>query len=293
MNFPILPALAFAVAAVAAASVPRQAPDRDWARCRGDSAETVVAGCTALLTSGHLSESERGEAVANRANAYRIQGDFPHAIADFEEGVRLYPRGVWAHAGLAIAYRDSGDAQRAIGEFDVALRLTETELGAAGPQSAEYARRLARVASVLYNRGSAYEVLRDYRRAAQDFRDGLQRAPRDPELGNALCWVLAIAGEALDEARAARDASLRERPDHAPTLDSRGLVGLKQGRNQDAWNDYDAATRRQPDGPSWLDGRGIAALRLGRTEEGRADIARAEGLNAGVTQYYAEFGIRP
>ena len=86
--------------------------------------------------------------------------------------------------------------------------------------------------------------------------------------------------------------SLRDRPDHSPTLDSRGLVGLKQHRYQDAWNDYDAATRLGA-GPSWVFGRGVAALRLGRTAEGQADIARAEAMNSGVRQFYADFGIRP
>jgi Flp pilus assembly protein TadD len=71
------------------------------------------------------------------------------------------------------------------------------------------------------------------------------------------------------------------------------MVALKQSRFQDAWNDYDAAMRINPEGPSWVYGRGIAALRLGRTEEGRADIARAQALNAEVARYYAGLGIRP
>ena len=71
------------------------------------------------------------------------------------------------------------------------------------------------------------------------------------------------------------------------------MVGLKQGRFQDAWNDYDAAVRINPNGASWVYGRGIAALRLGRTEEARADIARAQALAADVTQFYADYGIRP
>jgi tetratricopeptide (TPR) repeat protein len=292
MKHGFLLSLPFALVAIAAAAA-APVPDQDWARSRGDSAAVVVAGCTALIAAGRLTAGERTEALSNRAFAYRFQNDFPHAIADYQEGLRLDPRAIWAHAGLATAYRDSGEPQRAIGEYDVALRLGEAELGAAGPQSAEYPRRLNRLAYVYYNRGATYEMLHDSRRAIEDYRTGLRRVPQDPDLGNGLCWALAMLGEELDKARAACDASLRARPDHPPTLDSRGLVSLKQGRNQDAWNDYDAATRLQPDGPSWLYGRGIAALRLGRTEEGRADIARAEALNAAVTQFYADFGIRP
>jgi tetratricopeptide (TPR) repeat protein len=284
-----------ALAATAPAAAPTQAgtQDQDWARCRGDSPEIVVAGCTALLASDGLTDGERADALERRAFAYRFRRDFPRAIADYEEGLRRDPRALWAHAGLGTAYRTSGNPQRAIGEYDIALRLAENELGAAGPQSAVYAVRLARLARILYDRGVAYEALHNLVRAVEDFREGLRRAPGNPDLGNGLCWALAMLGEHLDEARAACDASLRARPDHPPTLDSRGLVGLKQRRFQDAWSDYDAAVRIQADGASWLYGRGIAALRLGRTEEGRADIARAEALAAEVTQYYADFGIRP
>lgn len=270
-----------------------QAPSDDWSRCRSDDVTTSIAGCTALLNSEQLNASERAEALSERAVAYHAQRDYPHAIADYEEGVRLNPRAVWAHAGLALSQRASGNTRQAVGEFDVALNLAENELGNAGPQSAEYAQRARRIGLILLERGHAYEQLHDTEHALADYREGLGRSPHDPELGNAVCWMLAVRNEALDEARRACDQSLRDRPDNAPTLDSRGLVGLRQHRFQDAWNDYDAATRLGPDGPSWLYGRGIAALRLGRTAEGRADIARAESLVAEVRQFYADFGIRP
>jgi tetratricopeptide (TPR) repeat protein len=289
---PFLLLLPFALALSGVGATAQPSAD-DWARCRGDGADAVIAGCTAVLGGSGLTDGERDEALSIRAFAYRFKRDYPHAIADYQEALRLNPRAIWAHSGLGKAYGASGDLQRAIGEYDIALGLAENELGGAGPQSAEYARRLARIGQILYDRGGAYEQVHNDARAMQDYRDGMRRVPQNADLGNALCWILAIRGESLDEARSACDRSLRIRPDHPPTLDSRGLVGLKQRRFQDAWNDYDAAVRLQPRGPSWLYGRGIAALRLGRTEEGRADIAAAVALNDGVTQYYVELGIRP
>jgi len=284
----------FVLAMIGPASAFAQDAEQDWVRCRGDNRETVVAGCTALLGSESLSAPEREEALERRAFAYRSGRDYPHAIADYQDALRLNPRAIAAHSGLGTTYGASGDPQRAIGEYDIALGLAENELGGAGPQSAEYGRRLARIGRILYDRGGAYEQAHDDERALQDYRDGMRRVPQEPDLGNALCWLLAIKGESLDEARSACDRSLRLRPDHPPTLDSRGLVGLKQRRFQDAWNDYDAAVRLQPNGgPSWLYGRGIAALRLGRTAEGQADMARAEERSAGMRQYYAELGIQP
>ena len=287
--------LAFGLMAglTASAAATVQTPEQDWARCRGDSAEAVIAGCTAVIGASGLTDGERTEALSLRAAAYRVRRDYPHAIADYQEALRLNPRAIWAHRGLGKAYGASGDFRRAIGAYDIALSLAETELGGAGPQSPEHTGRLMRVGQILYDRGGVYEQLHEDERAMQDYRDGMRRVPQNADLGNALCWILAIRGESLDEARSACDRALRIRPDHPPTLDSRGLVGLKQRRFQDAWNDYDAAVRVQPRGPSWLYGRGIAALRLGRTEEGRADIAAAEALNDSITQYYVELGIRP
>ncbi len=279
--------------ALTAATAMAQSPADDWARCRGDDPQAVVAGCGAVIGASGLTDSERTEALSRRGLAYRIQRDYPHAIADYQEILRLNPRASWAHSGLGKAYDASGDQQRAIGEYDVALGLAENDLDGAGPQSTEYQRRLALIGQILYDRGGVFEQLHNDERAMQDYRDGMRRVPQDADLGNALCWILAIRGESLDEARIACDRSLRLRPDYPPTLDSRGLVGLKQHRFQDAWNDYDAAVRIQPRGPSWLYGRGVAALRLGRNAEGRADIAAAEALNDGIAQYFIELGIRP
>jgi tetratricopeptide (TPR) repeat protein len=133
-------------------------------------------------------------------------------------------------AGFGKAYGASGDAQQAIGEYDIALGLAENQLGGAGPQSSDYARRLALIGQILYDRGGAYEQAHNDERAVQDYRDGMRRVPQDADLGNALCWILAVRGESLAEARSACDRSLSIRPDHPPTLDSRGLVGLKQHR---------------------------------------------------------------
>jgi len=300
MTIGISPLMALALAGLAPTSAPSPAPPQDDARnmadCDDESrqtpAETIVAACTALLESGRLDARERSLALSGRAIGYRVQRDYPRAIADYEEALRIDPDYAWAHAGLGASYRDSGEFQRGREEYDIALRLSEREL-AAEQDRAMRATLLYRSAFGYYGRGLALEGLGDRRSALADFREAFRRTPTEPNFGNALCWSLAVLGEELDEARAACDASLRLRPDHPPTLDSRGLVALKQGRFQDAWDDYDAAARINPDGPSWVYGRGIAALRLGRTEEGRADLARAEALSAGVAQSYADFGIRP
>lgn len=153
--------------------------------------------------------------------------------------------------------------------------------------------RGADFAGVQALRARAYSRLRDYRHAAPDYRAAFQAGVTEPPTANGLCWSLAVLGESLDEALAACNARLRVAPDDPETLDSRGLVYLKQGRFQDAWIDYDRAVRINPNGISWLYGRGIAALRLGRAREGRADIEWAKTGYPDIGAMYLSYGIRP
>lgn len=126
-----------------------------------------------------------------------------------------------------------------------------------------------------------------------DYRAAFRAGVAQPSVANGLCWTLAVLGESLDEARGACDARLREAPDDAEALDSRGLVNLKQGRFQEAWDDYDSAVRINPQGVSWFYGRAIAALRLGRIEEGRRQIEMAEIGYPGIAAMFESYGIRP
>jgi tetratricopeptide (TPR) repeat protein len=105
---------------------------------------------------------------------------------------------------------------------------------------------------------------------------------------NAQCWTRAVANRELDRARLACDASLAlgVRP---AVLDSRGLVNLREGKWQAAWEDYDAAFTADPAITGSLYGRGLAALALGRTQEGEADLKRA----ASVAAEFARYGLTP
>lgn len=170
---------------------------------------------------------------------------------------------------------DDGQFARAIADYDQALRLDPA------------------FSPIYGGRAVAHAGLGDFDASMADFREAMRLQPDDPELLNSFCWRFGIAGRELDQARAACDSSLRLRPEDAPTLDSRGLVGLKQQRYAEAWADYDAAVRLDPQQASFLYGRGIAALRLGRTEEGRADLERASEMDPTIAATYAAHGVEP
>lgn len=222
-------------------------------------ADRQIASCTTLIEMPGISAEIRASFTGMRALTYRAAGDFARAMADYEAAISQVRR------LLAAATEDQARAG------------------------------LSGLLSILHDGRGVMHIAggQDYRRALPDFREAIRLNSGNPEPHNSLCFSLATLNESLDEARAACDAALALAPNAQATLDSRGFVGLRQSRFQDAWNDYDAAVRLEAGSAHYLYGRGIAALRLGRTEEGRADLARATSLDAGVAQTYAGYGITP
>jgi len=154
-----------------------------------------------------------------------------------------------------------------------------------------------KLALAFSRRGNAYAALKEYANAIADFDQAGQLAPNNSYYQNSRCWYRAVANRELEVARAACDAALKLDPGDASAFDSRGMVGLRQGRFMDAWHDFDAAKRRSdqyaPSYPSFLFGRGVATLGLGRGKEGQADIALATELDARIAQTYASYGVTP
>jgi tetratricopeptide (TPR) repeat protein len=222
-------------------------------------ADRQIASCTALIAMRGISAAIRASFTGMRAMTYRAEGDFARAMADYEAAIPQIER------LLAAATDDRARAD------------------------------LSELLSIMRDGRGVMHVARgqDYRRALADFREAIRLNPRNPTPRNDLCFGLAALNESLDEARAACDAGLGLAPNDHATLDSRGFVGLRQARFQDAWNDYDAALRLHANDAHYLYGRGIAALGLGREREGRADLARATALDAEVAQTYAGYGIAP
>jgi tetratricopeptide (TPR) repeat protein len=107
------------------------------------------------------------------------------------------------------------------------------------------------------------------------------------------CWLRA-RDEALNAARADCDRAIEMNPALAAAYGNRGLVGLRQGRNPEAWVDFNNALRigGSDEWVAWrLFGRGIAAIARGDNVAGRQDIETALRSNPSVAAEYAQFGI--
>jgi tetratricopeptide (TPR) repeat protein len=152
-------------------------------------------------------------------------------------------------------------------------------------------------AIALYDRGIAYAEMRDYPRAIADFDRAANLDPRSGLYERARCSTRAVANLELEVARVACDRAIAmadDPDDHVSALHSRGLVGLRQGRWQDAWNDFDAAMRTTPDMHAhYVYARGVAASRLGRPVEAQEDIARAIELDSRIAATFVGYGITP
>jgi tetratricopeptide (TPR) repeat protein len=213
-------------------------------------------------------------AIYNRGNSYSVMGDLQRAFDDWSEAVRLDPNYADAWGNRADWYYDRGEYDNAIVDADRALAIRVNDADS-------------------YTRGLAYQYGRnDLVSAIADFDRALAIAPNSVEYNNASCWARAMAERELDLARRQCDIAVAGSAE-GNYRDSRGMVGLRQGRFQDAWDDYNAAVQTAPQTPHYLYGRGIAALRLGRTAEGQADIAAAAAISAGIAETYAGYGVTP
>jgi len=250
-----------------------------WATC-GDEEneyppEREIAACTKLIESGKLTPGFLGGAYYDRGVAYFKLGDYPHTIADESEAIRINPLAGDFFTTRGNAYFRQRDYAHATADYDEAIRLEPQDAGA------------------YFNRSKVYAAQRDYAHAIADNDQAVRIEPKNPVFLNGLCRQLALANQDLVRARDTCDAALRIAPNTADILNSRGLVGLKQSRFQDAWNDYDAALRIAPTSASHRYGRGLAAIHLGRTADGNADLVQAQATNQKIADIYAGYGITP
>ncbi|HVK81952.1 MAG TPA: DUF4189 domain-containing protein, partial [Verrucomicrobiae bacterium] len=107
------------------------------------------------------------------------------------------------------------------------------------------------------------------------------------------CWLRA-RGEGLNGARADCDRALEIDPGLASAYGNRGLVGLRQSRHHEAWDDFNTALRvgGSDQWVAWrLFGRGLAARGKGAMVQGRQDIDQAMRSTPSVAAEYAQFGL--
>lgn len=187
----------------------------------------------------------------------------------------------------------AADRERSRALFTEAQAQMQNGDSDAALQSLNESIRLDTQNDALRLRSSAFIARGDFDGALRDLNKVISRGGGLAANYSTRCWLRA-RGDQLEGARADCDRALEIDPAHASAFGNRGLVGLRQGRHQEAWNDFNTALRvgGSDEWVAWrLFGRGIAAWGRGSTAEGRQDVERALRINPRVAAEFAQFGV--
>ena len=146
---------------VALAGLPTVAAADDWDTCGKESGDLAVAGCSRAIDSHQYTGRSLARLYAGRGVTYLAQGDLDHAMADFNESMRVDPTYARAYNDRGITWYRTGDLDRAIADYDQAIRLDPKD------------------AKAYYNRGSAWGDKGDLDRAIADFDQAIRLDPKD------------------------------------------------------------------------------------------------------------------
>jgi tetratricopeptide (TPR) repeat protein len=96
--------------------------DESWRRCENEDPALALDACTAIIKLNQEGPENRAVAFSNRAIAYGDRRDYPHAIADATESLKLLPRAdtYYLRGRLHAAARNYAAA---IDDYDATLRL--------------------------------------------------------------------------------------------------------------------------------------------------------------------------
>ena len=131
-----------------------------WEWCYGDSTDDqTIQGCNAVVLSNQEPQRNKGDAIGNRALAYKHKGQFDRALEDYNEAVRLSPQNTNNYNLRGSLYDTIGQPERAIQDYNQAIKLD--------PNSS----------TAYNNRGLAYIHLDQIDRGIQDYTQAIRLDP--------------------------------------------------------------------------------------------------------------------
>ncbi len=135
--------------------------DENWTRCKGDDASASLAACTVLIDSGQESPGNLARLYYDRARAYRHQGKYDRALADYDHAIELTPDYALAFNNRGLVYSDKREYDLAIQDYDQAIKIAPS------------------MGMAFNNRCLAYYKKGDYFRAVQDCTQAIALEPND------------------------------------------------------------------------------------------------------------------
>jgi tetratricopeptide (TPR) repeat protein/transglutaminase-like putative cysteine protease len=276
------------------------------ARCAGSDNAPVdrrVAACSAVIKSGEETPQSLALALSNRGHAYRIKGDYPRALQDFNQAIRRVPSLAYAFNGRGLTWGAMHDYERAVADFNAAIEHAPT-FAVAFVNRANAYRTIERAEDAMrdydealrldptlvfgyLSRGRAQRVAGNAERALADFDEAI-RLKRDNAFAWAeRCYTQAVVNE-TNKALESCNEALKLKPGDAYALTNRGFVSLKLAEFERAIADFDKVVGLYPRDARALYGRGYAKAKMGDAEGATIDMAVAKAMKSDVGQEFVK-----
>ncbi|TIO66060.1 MAG: tetratricopeptide repeat protein, partial [Mesorhizobium sp.] len=175
------------------------------------------------------------------------------AIAHLKGYVDAHPTDMRGYLALGGVYSSKEDYRSAANLYDKAVEQLKT------PTAANW--------NIFYQRGIAYERLKEWPKAEPNFRKALELQPDQPQVLNYLGYSWVDMNTNLKEGLAMIQKAVDLRPSDGYIVDSLGWAYYRLGRFDDAVREMERAVSLKPEDPVLNDHLGDAYWRVGRKLE--------------------------
>ncbi|MEQ1937683.1 tetratricopeptide repeat protein [Mesorhizobium sp. CN5-321] len=180
-------------------------------------------------------------------------GKTDEAVKHLETLVDAHPNDMRTYLALGSVYSSKEDFRSAATLYDRAAEALKT------PAKANW--------NIFYQRGIAYERLKEWPKAEPNFKKALELYPNQPQVLNYLGYSWVDQGMNLKDALAMIQKAVDMRPSDGYIVDSLGWAYFKLGRFDDAVREMERAVSLKPEDPVLNDHLGDAYWRVGRKLE--------------------------
>lgn len=186
------------------------------------------------------------------------------AITHLKSFVDAHPDDMRAYLALGGVYSSKDDFRSAANLYDKAVTVLKT------PTAANW--------NIFYQRGIAYERLKEWPKAEPSFRKALELFPDQPQVLNYLGYSWVDMNTNLKEGLAMIQKAVDLRPSDGYIVDSLGWAYFRLGRFDDAVREMERAVSLKPEDPVLNDHLGDAYWRVGRKLEATFQWNQARDL---------------
>ncbi|MER8910501.1 tetratricopeptide repeat protein [Mesorhizobium sp. M0854] len=186
------------------------------------------------------------------------------AITHLKAIVDAHPDDMRAYLALGGVYSSKDDFRSAANLYDKAVEVLKT------PTAANW--------NIFYQRGIAYERLKEWPKAEPNFRKALELYPDQPQVLNYLGYSWVDKNMNLKEGLAMIQKAVDLRPSDGYIVDSLGWAYYRLGQFDDAVREMERAVSLKPEDPVLNDHLGDAYWRVGRKLEATFQWNQARDL---------------